>query len=215
MSRTATHNEPTPIVRTLALVTVYGEYLDAEKDPFTGTVEFTPTAWLADRGDAVIIPQVPVIVKLDDFGRFSTELVSTASPGVTPNNWVYQVRETINGYSRVFYTKIDQPCSMSDLVPLVPEQDWATSRGPRGYSVLSGPRNPTPVDGVDGDSWVNTVEHTFWAAKANGQWGEHWYMGGEGTPGPPGPPGPAGAVQVYNTVTPPTSPSLGAIWLVP
>lgn len=217
MSRPLAQPRPIPAggIRTLDLVTVYGEYLDAEKDPFTGTVEFTPTAWLSDQGDAVIVPQVPVIVKLDDAGKFSTELVSTASPGVNPEKWVYQIRETINGYSRVFYAEIKESCSMADLVPLVPPQEWSTTRGPRGYSVLHGDRDPTPVDGTNGDFWVNQTAHTFWAAKENGQWGDHWFLGGEGAPGPPGPKGDPGAIEVYRQPTPPTAKSIGAMWLVP
>lgn len=205
---------PAENVRTLQMVTVYGEYLDVEKRPYTGTVEFTPTAWLADTPDAVILPMVPTIVKLNDLGKFSIQVVSTASPGITPAGWVYKVTETINGYTRVFYAKIDQSCAIADLVPLIPPQDWSTGRGPRGFSVLSGPRDPSPVDGVDGDFWVNTVEHTFWAAKEGGLWGDNWFIGGEGTPGPPGPKGDTGAVEVFVSATPPTTKNVGAIWLV-
>jgi hypothetical protein len=201
-------------IRTLDLVTVYGEYLDAEKNPFTGTVEFTPTAWLSDQQDAVIVPQVPVVVRLGVDGKFSTQLVSTASPGVNPDKWVYKIVETINGYTRVFYAEIKESMSMADLVPLVDPQEWLSTRGPRGYSVLHGDRDPLPSDGIDGDFWVNQVSHRFWAAKAAGAWGDNWFLGGEGAPGPPGPKGDPGAVEVYRQADKPTPKGIGAFWLV-
>lgn len=217
MSRPKAMPKPMPKqagLRELTLVTIYGEYLDVEKRPYTGTIEFTPTAWLADQQDAVILPMVPTVVKLNDQGRFSADIVSTASPGVNPEKWVYKITETINGYTRVFYAEVKESCSMADLVPLVPPQEWETTRGPRGYSVLHGDRDPTPLDGIDGDFWVNQVTHYFWAAKENGQWGDNWFIGGAGTPGPPGPKGDPGAVEVFAQADQPTAKGKGAIWLV-
>ena len=215
MSRPKAMPKPMPgNVRTLEMVTIYGEYVDVEKRPYTGTVEFTPTAWLADQPDAVILPMVPTVVKLNDQGKFSVQIVSTASPGVNPEKWVYKIAETINGYTRVFYAEVKESCSMADLVPLVPPQEWSTSRGPRGFSVLHGPNDPTPLDGINGDFWVNQTTHTFWAAKENGEWGDHWFIGGEGTPGPKGDKGDPGAVEVYQQATPPKAKGVGALWLV-
>lgn len=214
MSRPYSRAMPDRAVRTLNLVTVFGEYLDVEKDPYTGTVEFTPTAWLADQPDAVIVPMVPTVVKLDSEGKFSTRLVATNSPSVNPENWVYKITETINGYSRTFYAKIEESCSMADLVPLVPPQEWESTRGPRGFAVLHGDNDPTPSDGINGDFWVNQTTHTFWAAKANGEWSDSWFIGGEGVPGPKGDKGDPGAVEVYQQKTEPTPQGVGAIWLV-
>lgn len=200
-------------VKEVQLVTVVGAYLDVEKDAYTGTVAFTPTAWVDDPGTGNVFPQAPVTVTLDATGRFTTQVVSTASVGLQPNGWVYQVVETIEGVQRTFYAKIERNCNIAELVPLVPPQEWLSTRGPRGYSVLSAPRPPTPADGEDGDSWVDTNLHEFWTAKTDGQWGEHFFIGGQGVPGPPGPQGPPGAVSAFGPQPyPPDNPTPGTIW---
>lgn len=200
-------------LREVKMVTVVGAYRDVTERPYTGTVAFTPTAWVDDPSGTVF-PQAPVTVTLDADGAFSVQLVATSSPELEPAGWVYQITETIEGRVRTVYAAITKNCTISELVPLVPPQEWESTRGPRGFSVLSGPRPPTPADGEDGDSWVDTVLHEYWAPKSEGQWGEHWFMGGQGVPGPPGPQGPPGAVAVFGPQPyPPDNPTIGTLWL--
>lgn len=195
------------------LVTVIGAYRDVSDRPYTGTVAFTPTAWVDDPGSGEVFPQAPVTVTLDGDGTFTLQLVSTASVGLQPSGWVYQIVETIEGRQRTFYAEITRNCTVAELVPLVPPQEWESTRGPRGFSVLSGPRDPEPTDGENGDSWVNTVTHVFWAPKQDGAWNDHWFIGGEGAPGPPGPQGPPGAVAVFGPQPyPPDNPTKGTVW---
>lgn len=201
-------------VAATSLVTVTGQYLDVNKDPYRGTVAFTPTAWVEDPGTGEFFPQVPVTVDLDAQGRFTIQLISTASQDLEPQGWVYQVVETIEGRQRTWYAAIDRSGPLTDFTPVVPPEEWESTRGPRGFSVLSGPRPPEPSDGSNGDSWVDTVAHRFYAPKENGAWGDSWFIGGEGAPGPPGPKGDPGAVEVYGPQPePPTPQSKGALWI--
>lgn len=195
-------------------ITVYGTYLDTTGRPYAGTVAFTPTAWVEDAGTGDIFPQTPITATLDDTGSFSVTIVSTASQGLQPPGWVYQVVETVEGRQRTLYLALDRTGPLAEFTPLVPPQEWAETRGPRGFSVLGAPRPPTPQDGEDGDSWVDTAAHRFYAPKAGGAWGDNWFIGGEGAPGPPGPKGDPGAVEVYGPQPdPPTPQGKGALWL--
>ena len=80
------------------------------------------------------------------------------------------------------------------------------TEGDDGLSVLNGPADPTPSDGVDGEFWINTTTMQIFGPKSGGAWpasgvdmvGQQGPAGNDGAAGPqgpqgdPGPTGPAG-----------------------
>jgi hypothetical protein len=104
-------------------------------------------------------------------------------------------------------------------VTVISEDDIGTiqtgDQGPpgvRGNSVLYGPNDPLPSNGVDGDFYINTTSHFMWGPKTIGIWFAPGVslVGPQGPAGPPGVQGPMGAPglpgnQMYYGAGPPAN----------
>lgn len=96
-------------------------------------------------------------------------------------------------------------------------QSGQTPRRPS--SIWSGPGDPGPEDGEDGDFWINTATHTLFGPKSSGVWpagvsmvGPQGPTGPTGPTGPQGPPGADGLTWYTGTANPNTSiPGTGVV----
>ena len=77
-----------------------GSYVDAERGPLRGSVQFTPISIGANGNDVVI--DRPVYVRVDD-GTFSVDLIPSTDPGWnTTGDVFYRVYEDIGGQKRSY-----------------------------------------------------------------------------------------------------------------
>lgn len=82
-------------------VTVARNYDLATGDAPSGTVSFTPSAWLVNNGVTVV--PAPVVAVLDTEGRIAIALVVNDDPATTPADSYYTVLEEILGQPRRSY----------------------------------------------------------------------------------------------------------------
>ncbi len=101
----------------LTAVTVTGTYVDAQGNPATGSVTFTPTTTLLDGGTGNVILPKPVQVSLVN-GVISAALFATDDVDAQPQGWAWKVDETqvVPGAQRVYYVQI--PSSVAPTVSL-------------------------------------------------------------------------------------------------
>jgi hypothetical protein len=115
---------------------VLGTFLTPEGDPSTGTITFTPSSWLTNSGANVAIPNSPTTKTLGTAGNFSVLLPITDDPDLSPDNWVYNVSEVVDGVSQNYNILLPGTVAvggtvfLADLVPAAPA-------GPEYYSLAS------------------------------------------------------------------------------
>lgn len=85
-------------------VTVTCDYDLATGAAPSGTVTFTPSAWLVNNGVTVVA--APVAAALDVTGVISIDLAANTDPGTSPTGSHYTVREDIFGQPRRTYQVI-------------------------------------------------------------------------------------------------------------
>ena len=78
-------------------VTVTGTYVDGEGNPLSGTLQFAPSAPLADSTDMKVVRQAQVSVTLSAQGTFSAALYATDDASLVPSGWCWTVKESISG----------------------------------------------------------------------------------------------------------------------
>ena len=78
-------------------VTVTGTYVDGEGNPLSGTLQFAPSAPLADSTDMKVVRQAQVIFTLSAQGTFSAALYATDDASLVPSGWCWTVKESISG----------------------------------------------------------------------------------------------------------------------
>jgi hypothetical protein len=81
----------------LQYVTLTGS-LGAAAGP-SATAVFTPSGWLTDPADSLLVPPAPVVVGLPPQGSFSVRLLATDNTAATPAGWWWSV--TFSGISGV------------------------------------------------------------------------------------------------------------------
>jgi hypothetical protein len=125
-----------PLPANVTTVTVLGTFLTPEGDPSTGTITFTPSSWLTNSGANVAIPNSPTTKTLGTAGNFSVLLPITDDPDLSPDNWVYNVSEVVDGVSQNYNILLPGTVAvggtvyLADLVPAAPA-------GPEYYSLAS------------------------------------------------------------------------------
>lgn len=71
----------------------------------TGGASFTPSEWLTDSSDELLIPPLPVQITLPAAGTFATMLLATDNPAPVPSGWTWNASfqlPGINAYSFTF-----------------------------------------------------------------------------------------------------------------
>jgi hypothetical protein len=125
-----------PLPANVTTVTVLGTFLTPEGNPSTGTVSFTPSAWLLNSGANIAIPNSSVTKTLGTAGNFSALLPITDDPDLSPGGWVYSVSEVVDGVSQSYNIAIPGTVAaggtvfLADLAPVAPA-------GPEYYSLAS------------------------------------------------------------------------------
>ena len=125
-----------PLPANVTTVTVLGTFLTPEGDPSTGTVSFTPSAWLLNSGANIAIPNSSVTKTLGTAGNFSALLPITDDPDLSPSGWIYSVSEVVDGVSQSYNIAIPGTIAaggtvfLADLAPVAPA-------GPEYYSLAS------------------------------------------------------------------------------
>jgi hypothetical protein len=125
-----------PLPANVTTVTVLGTFLTPEGNPSTGTITFTPSSWLTNSGANVAIPNSPTTKTLGTAGNFSVLLPITDDPDLSPDNWVYNVSEVVDGVSQNYNILLPGTVAvggtvfLADLVPAAPA-------GPEYYSLAS------------------------------------------------------------------------------
>jgi len=117
-------------------VVVRGTFLTPEGNPSTGTVTFTPSAWLLNSGANIAIPNSGVSKTLGTAGDFSVTLPITDDPDLSPSGFVYTVAEVVDGVSQSYNISIPGTVAtggtiyLADLAPVA-------AAGPEYYSLAS------------------------------------------------------------------------------
>lgn len=76
--------------------TIYGQYLQPNGEPATGTITITPSTQVRDMSDAIILSR-PIITTLDADGEFSIDIPCTDNINLSPINWYYTARTRTSG----------------------------------------------------------------------------------------------------------------------
>lgn len=82
-----------PLPTNLTTVTVTGRFVDSQGAPIQGSITFSSTQILTDRGENVFVVPKSIKVTLDAAGAFSVVLPTTNDPDVEPVNWVWTASE--------------------------------------------------------------------------------------------------------------------------
>lgn len=104
-------------------VVVTATYLTPEGEPCSGRVTFTLSATAVDAAGDVVFPAVSVTETLDSDGRFSTRLLATDDPTISPPGLSYRVSEVISGApARVWSMLVPSggPLDLADVSPVLP-----------------------------------------------------------------------------------------------
>ena len=145
-----------PLPANVTTVTVLGTFLTPEGDPSTGTITFTPSSWLTNSGANVAIPNSPTTKTLGTAGNFSVLLPITDDPDLSPDNWVYNVSEVVDGVSQNYNILLPGTVAvggtvfLADLVPAAPA-------GPEYYSLASSLTIGTVTTVATGGSATATI----------------------------------------------------------
>lgn len=116
-------------------VTVTRDYDLATGAAPTGTVSFTPSAWLVNTGVTVVA--APVVAALDVAGAITVDLAANTDPGTAPVDSYYTVQEDIVGQPRRVYQVIiphdlGSPLDLAALAAVYPRT------GPLGRRIAFG-----------------------------------------------------------------------------
>lgn len=76
--------------------TIYGQYLQPDGAPATGTITITPSSKIRDMSDSIILSR-PIITTLDENGEFSIDIPCTDNINLSPVNWYYTARTRTSG----------------------------------------------------------------------------------------------------------------------
>jgi hypothetical protein len=145
-----------PLPVNVTTVTVLGTFLTPEGNPSTGTITFTPSSWLTNSGANVAIPNSPTTKTLGTAGNFSVLLPITDDPDLSPDNWVYNVSEVVDGVSQNYNILLPGTVAvggtvfLADLVPAAPA-------GPEYYSLASSLAIGTVTTVATGGSATATI----------------------------------------------------------
>ena len=137
-------------------VTVLGTFLTPEGNPSTGIVTFTPSAWLNNPGANIAIPNSSVSKTLGTAGDFTVLLPVTDDTDLSPENWVYNVSEVIDGVSQNYNILLPGTAApggtafLADLAPAAPA-------GPEYYSLASSLSIGTVTTVATGGSATATI----------------------------------------------------------
>lgn len=109
----------------LTNITVFGTYHAMNGQPAKGSITFTPSSYFSD-DDGIMIPPIPVKVKLNGSGSFSVQLPVVDEPGTNPLNVTYKVTENLSGRglkrSRSYHVQLQSELlpevNIADLVPV-------------------------------------------------------------------------------------------------
>ena len=143
--------------------TVFGQYLQPNGVPSSGTVTFMPSSKVVDPSDSVILSN-PITLTLDVNGSFSVELPTTDNPLLKPLNWHYEVRTRTAGAeptSLRIYLPVEDgtDVDIADLTVVKPQLVTGTApvRGPAGPQGLQGIQGP---QGPPGNAAATAYVHT-------------------------------------------------------
>jgi hypothetical protein len=145
-----------PLPANVTTVTVLGTFLTPEGNPSTGIVTFTPSAWLNNPGANIAIPNSSVSKTLGTAGDFTVLLPVTDDTDLSPENWVYNVSEVIDGVSQNYNILLPGTAApggtafLADLVPAAPA-------GPEYYSLASSLSIGTVTTVATGGSATATI----------------------------------------------------------
>ena len=163
--------------------TITGTYVNASGAAAQGRVTFTPTSRVVDENDSIIIEDT-ITATLDSSGSFSVDLPTTDNPLLSPENWAYEVRVRLYGVQpRKFYillpygdgSDVDIINSVSATASDVADSTEQSTLlrgpvGPRGPGVITGSGLPGPLDGFDGDIYIDSDNGFYYGPKVDGVW---------------------------------------------
>ena len=125
-----------PLPANTTTVVVLGTFNTPEGNPSTGTITFTPSAWLLNSGANIAIPNSAVSKSLGTAGDFSVTLPITDDADLSPNPFVYSVSEVIDGVSQSYNISIPGTVASGGTVYLADLAPVAAA-GPEYYSLAS------------------------------------------------------------------------------
>lgn len=86
--------------------------------PERGLLEFAPTATLVDPGAAFAVLATPLLVRLDDNGFFSVNLLATDNPTKTGVDWSWKMSVRTENIKAVRYLKLPSTVPVVDYADL-------------------------------------------------------------------------------------------------
>jgi len=125
-----------PLPANTTTVVVLGTFNTPEGNPSTGTITFTPSAWLLNSGANIAIPNSAVSKTLGTAGNFSVTLPITDDADLSPNPFIYTVTEVIDGVSQSYNISIPGTVASGGTVYLADLAPVAAA-GPEYYSLAS------------------------------------------------------------------------------
>jgi hypothetical protein len=125
-----------PLPANTTTVVVLGTFNTPEGNPSTGTITFTPSAWLLNSGANIAIPNSAVSKSLGTAGDFSVTLPITDDADLSPNPFIYSVSEVIDGVSQSYNISIPGTVASGGTVYLADLAPVAAA-GPEYYSLAS------------------------------------------------------------------------------
>lgn len=126
-----------------------GTFIDAERGPLSGSIQFTPVAPVGNGGQVVV--ERPVYVKVSN-GTFSVELIPSDDPYWNLEDQVsYRVYENVGGKALTYVILV--PAGDSDLADLRPNDPDNVIPSAASYA-------PSPTNEPD-DRWLKTVDGAY------------------------------------------------------
>lgn len=118
-------------------------YLDAEMNPMSGTVTFTPAPkFVTNVVLNTIIASTPVPAVLDDTGSINVEVMATDDAAMNPYNWTYTVNEDLvdaagNTYSNSYAIQApgNTVVNLAEVAPVADSTGVPIVRGRTGPSL--------------------------------------------------------------------------------
>lgn len=159
----------------LATVTVTGTYARPDGTPYQGTVRFVPQPAVLTSAAHGRILLGTITAALGETGAFTTELLATDDPDVTPIDWTYRVTEHWkDAPGRSYPLALPAATPDVDLAAVAP-----TAPAAGEYLVVAGPAGPGGATGATGPAGATGAQ------------------GPTGATGPQGPPGSEANAQAY------------------
>ena len=194
-----------PLPANTTTVVVLGTFNTPEGNPSTGTITFTPSAWLLNSGANIAIPNSAVSKTLGTAGNFSVTLPITDDADLSPNPFIYTVTEVIDGVSQSYNISIPGTVAsggtvyLADLAPVV-------AAGPEYYSLASSLAIGTVTTLAAGSAATASItglapNQILSLGIPTGPQGSAGPTGSQGPTGPQGSTGPQGVAGSAATIT--------------